>query len=246
MATIGVAFLSALTSVGALFYFIIERGITIEEKIVIQSKNKNAGLIGSIIWVVGIIIGAILFITETSSWKSHVEYVYWGETSEAVREMSLFQFMFTEQANSGTMWYLLIPIAVAVILGFVVYFAMHKIELTVTDKRVYGIASFGKRVELPLDSISAVGTGLFNSITIATSSGKIAFVGVQNRNEVHKALSGLLIGRQNKSAAAPTTTIKQEIPQSNAEELKKYKELLDMGVISQEEFEAKKKQLLGL
>ena len=33
---------------------------------------------------------------------------------------------------------------------------------------------------------------------------------------------------------------------SNADELKKYKELLDAGVISQEEFDAKKKQLLGL
>ena len=33
---------------------------------------------------------------------------------------------------------------------------------------------------------------------------------------------------------------------SSADELKKFKELLDMGVISQEEFEAKKKQLLGL
>ena len=33
---------------------------------------------------------------------------------------------------------------------------------------------------------------------------------------------------------------------SYADELKKYKELLDLGVISQEEFDAKKKQLLGL
>lgn len=33
---------------------------------------------------------------------------------------------------------------------------------------------------------------------------------------------------------------------SPAEELKKFKELLDIGVISQEEFDAKKKQLLGL
>lgn len=33
---------------------------------------------------------------------------------------------------------------------------------------------------------------------------------------------------------------------SNAEELAKYKELLDSGVISQEEFDAKKKQILGL
>ena len=33
---------------------------------------------------------------------------------------------------------------------------------------------------------------------------------------------------------------------SSADELKKYKELLDQGVITEEEFEAKKKQLLGL
>ena len=33
---------------------------------------------------------------------------------------------------------------------------------------------------------------------------------------------------------------------SSADEIKKYKELLDMGVITQEEFDAKKKQLLGL
>lgn len=33
---------------------------------------------------------------------------------------------------------------------------------------------------------------------------------------------------------------------SSADELKKFKELLDSGIISQEEFEAKKKQLLGL
>ncbi|MBO5122330.1 MAG: SHOCT domain-containing protein [Oscillospiraceae bacterium] len=33
---------------------------------------------------------------------------------------------------------------------------------------------------------------------------------------------------------------------SSADELKKYKELLDSGVITQEEFDAKKKQLMGL
>lgn len=42
------------------------------------------------------------------------------------------------------------------------------------------------------------------------------------------------------------TVIAQEVPQSNADELKKYKDLLDSGIITEEEFEAKKKQLLGL
>ena len=33
---------------------------------------------------------------------------------------------------------------------------------------------------------------------------------------------------------------------SAADEIKKFKELFDMGIITQEEFDAKKKQLLGL
>lgn len=43
---------------------------------------------------------------------------------------------------------------------------------------------------------------------------------------------------------APAATIIQAT--SDADELKKYKDLLDIGVITQEEFDAKKKQLLGL
>ena len=42
------------------------------------------------------------------------------------------------------------------------------------------------------------------------------------------------------------TTPKEVLRQSNADELKKYKELLDMDAITQEEFDTKKKQLLGL
>ena len=41
-------------------------------------------------------------------------------------------------------------------------------------------------------------------------------------------------------SGVPASTI------SAADELKKFKELLDSGVITQEEFDAKKKQLLGL
>ena len=44
---------------------------------------------------------------------------------------------------------------------------------------------------------------------------------------------------------APATTIIQNTF-SVADEIKKFKELLDSGIITQEEFDAKKKQLLGL
>ena len=46
--------------------------------------------------------------------------------------------------------------------------------------------------------------------------------------------------QEQKNASAGSAAV------SAADELKKFKELLDMGVITQEEFDAKKKQLLGL
>ena len=48
-----------------------------------------------------------------------------------------------------------------------------------------------------------------------------------------------------KATKSQATTIIQQAA-SPAEELKKMKELLDMGIITQAEFDAKKKQLLGL
>ena len=46
-----------------------------------------------------------------------------------------------------------------------------------------------------------------------------------------------VLGNKKPAAAAGTSAV---------EEIKKYKELLDAGVITQEEFSAKKKQLMGI
>ena len=125
--------------------------------------------------------------------------------------------------------------------------AYSSVELIVTDKRVHGKTSFGKRVDLPLDSISAVSTAVMKTIAVTTSSGAIKFALIANRDEVHNAISALLIDRQDKkNATASVTNITNEILQSDADELKKFKELLDCGIITQEEFDAKKKKLLGL
>lgn len=54
------------------------------------------------------------------------------------------------------------------------------------------------------------------------------------------------ISEKSKISKITETVIKQEIQQSDADELKKFKDLLDSGVITQEEFDEKKKQLLSL
>ena len=95
-------------------------------------------------------------------------------------------------------------------------------------------------------SISAVSTAMFNSIAVATSSGSIKFSCIENYEDVHKEISKLLIDRQN--AGKSTIIVEKETVADKdiAAELKKYNELLKEGIITQDEFDAKKKQLLEL
>ena len=132
-------------------------------------------------------------------------------------------------------------------MGGVIFFyhLFNKCDITVTDKRVYGKAAFGRRVDLPFDKISSVDTCAFDGIGVATSSGRIKFLLCKNRDNVFNTISKLLLERQ-VNQKPKEAFIRQEMPQSSADELKKYKDLLDNGVITQEEFDAKKKQLLGL
>lgn len=137
-------------------------------------------------------------------------------------------------------------VVLSAIISLIIYLCISKIDLTITDKRAYGCALFGKRVDLPLDSISAVGLGMFKSIAITTASGAIKFAFIKNRDEMYNAISKLLLDRQTATKNIIVQETNNNNNASNADELKKFKDLLDSGVITQEEFDAKKKQLLGL
>ena len=71
----------------------------------------------------------------------------------------------------------------------------------------------------------------------------IQFSGKQ-RNEEAEIIVAYIKSRIEEIKNAPAGGVVQQL--SPADELKKHKELLDMGVITQEEFDLKKKQLLGL
>ena len=204
-----------------------------EEKILIQGKPINILPI-----VIGIIAVAVLVFLFVAMPMIQTAYSFYGAQLPSV--------MFSSASEVGIS--LVVVLAVCG-LAALVYFWLGKIQITVSDKRVFGTAAFGKRVDLPLDSISAVGTGALKGIAVSTASGNISFLMIQNSDEIHRCVSSLLVQRQNKPAAPVVIqppVVQQAAPQSNADELKKYKELLDMGAITQEEFDAKKKQLLGL
>lgn len=126
--------------------------------------------------------------------------------------------------------------------SFLLYWFMCHCTLTITNRRAIGKASFGKSVDLPINQISAIGLGWFGRLSIATSSGRLHFWLVDNRQEVYSELSELIGKVQGEVSPLQGT----QGSNSSADELKKFKDLLDSGVITQEEFDAKKKQLLGL
>ena len=205
-----------------------------EERIIIKSKQVNIKLISLIILLIGFVAFAIV-------WTSETDHGFYADCIARAQETGDWGYVLTSMLP----YFGSITILPFVAIAGLFYAWGSKTALTVTDKRVYGTAAFGKRVDLPLDKISAVGTSMLKGIAVTSASGAIKFLMIANHDEIHATISGLLLERQEKtSASAPV--IKQEVPQSNAAELKQYKELLDSGVITQEEFDAKKKQLLGL
>lgn len=142
-------------------------------------------------------------------------------------------------------WHCLWLVISGIIIVSAVYLWLRHYELTVTNKRIYGTVIFGKRVDIPKDSISAVSmNGFLKGVSVASSSGKIGFLLIKNASDIYDVINNMLMERQNKSDKLEAEV--SFVSQSNADELKKYKELLDAGVITQEEFDAKKKQLLGV
>lgn len=90
-----------------------------------------------------------------------------------------------------------------------------------------------------IKDVKSVSTSGIRGLKILGSGIKYTINLVENRDEIKNAI-------MDKLAALPTQNISVTQTESSADTILKYKELLELGVISQEEFDAKKKQLLGL
>jgi hypothetical protein len=85
---------------------------------------------------------------------------------------------------------------------------------------------------------------LFSKIIISSPSGSTNFILIENYEEIGKVLYTLVNKRQEDTIAKSDVGTKKDT--NNLDDLVKLKELLDNGIISQEEFEAKKKEILGI
>lgn len=224
-----------------------------EEKEIIIGDNifkKTVGKVLKITFIVTVVLAIISFISCNirdnyfeERMKIFKEQLKVGWSSEEYKQS---EEKYKKLDNKCDFWwdtyqntmYCAIGTGAITIVLLIFKFYASKMKIVVTNKRVYGVARFGKRVDLPIDLISAVGSCMFKGIIVSSSSGKIRFLLINNRDEIHKTISNLLITRQDKKQVVNNT--------STTDELMKYKELLDSGVITQEEFDAKKKQLLNL
>ena len=131
--------------------------------------------------------------------------------------------------------------------GDIIYFFKNYVKVTWTPASL--ASQFAYLVFLSHENSANYISG--SNINNMADTNKIPFCSgmfsYKRANEYTKSLYMDINAAMNKFQSAPqeTSTVIQA-PLSSADELKKYKELLDAGIITQAEFDEKKKQLLGL
>lgn len=241
-----------------------------EEKILIKSERYNVKKLFKVMCIIGVILTVIFSLIIISNsidyydWQvnnhEHDKYCYKSEylddyyddyytsgliedkmdcvTAEYEDAVSYAFINFFIYGWVSILCLIVVPLA---LVGLLIRLCLCSYELTVSDKRVFGRVLFFKRVSLPVDLISATSRFFLKGVAVSTASGIIRFVFIKNADKINTEINNLLIYRQQEKNKAITVPIENEI-----DKLKKYKDLLDSGVITQEEFDDKKKQLLGL
>lgn len=256
------------------YTFVCAGGKIMEENVIIKSKHYNIKKVFKIVAIIclaflvcDLIFEISYYCDRYSVYENHehssycyetkyiydYEYDYYSGTFEKVIEDSyeVIDCIYRFSPDFEWLRFFVIgfsPLIVWMFLSLLITFWLSSYEMIVTDKRIYGKVAWGKRVDLPLDSISATAIlRIFKGISVSSASGKIRFLLIKNVDEIYNEINKLLIERQKKESPVGATITMDAISSNNSpEDLIGFKELLDKGIITQEEFEAKKKQILGL
>ncbi len=222
-----------------------------DEKVLIRSEvdKKRMSIMYGIVsafFAAGAILFLLLFILEDDyTYYYSFDYGY-GYSSSGSINSTRSAFDAAIQGEEGYLVMLIISgfFILLGIIGFVFAFAHTRCKLEITENNVKGKSLFGKQVVLPMYMVSAYSTRKFlSTIAVATSSGLTKFALIKNYEEIGAVLSQKINERQEQTTTTKTNT---QAKSNSLDDLAKIKELLDMGVITQEEFDAKKKEILGL
>lgn len=159
----------------------------------------------------------------------------------------LVSYLVFEMDGTILVFYVLFAAALALT---IVYLAKRGGSVTVGEDGVT-CGKKGREVHLLYRDVISVKTGGLGSLTIVAPVGKHTVSFLKNGPALRNAIMERKLALEKEARDAQAAQAQaQPAPTApagdSAEELKKYKDLLDSGVITQEEFDAKKKQLLGL
>lgn len=182
-----------------------------EEKVVCSSNNKNSKT-KLIIAVCFLAIAAVLFFVNYPKYSAALDDIdlYWrvyeyneedflmGKESavDPIRynyeHREFYNSLHARKSEAQSFLYVAFGCAVIAVISLYKWLHHGRTTITVTDKRIFGKAAFGKEVDLPLTNIVMLHKKGKKNMTISTSAGKVRFVGIKNRNEVYSAIQPLL------------------------------------------------------
>lgn len=224
------------------------------ENIVIKGTPKK-NKIALILLIAGISLVLISLIVASWAYKEVDLHMYFGFAGSRwfpgwiKYDDNFIAFFFGEFFNFSCFYgYLLIVGIVAAVVGIIMKTSTEKCEITVTDSRIFGKLAHGKEVNIPLNQVTGLHSCSFDGVSVASIGNVSDFHCIENHEEVMKAISYLLANPQGTGASTPQRGEASAVSSSTneAEQLKRFKDLLDSGIITQEEFGTKKKEILGL
>ena len=129
----------------------------------------------------------------------------------------------------------------------ITYFSEAGKSLTIKENKVICKFSEGGEKEYLLDNIQTVETTILNGVKFSGKNIEFSISFLENPEELKAPIAAHIAARPKvqKSRSMPTIKTTPNASPKTTEEIKEYKILLDMGAITQEEYDNKKKQLLS-
>ena len=215
-----------------------------EKRLVVGVRDIISQIIPVVVGAVVFVLGVILYLTNYANTRYYyvpamnITTIYGTSHVDGRTTTRHFinQMLFEGHPLVG---FLIDAGIILIILGIIFFILCSRQKLVVTEEGVSG-ATLTRRINIPFSSVKTVSLGGLKGITFGTSSGKTGFVCIKNNEDIQHIVSAKITDSDKGSAQK---TINE---QPMAPDLMKLKEYLDAGIITAEEFEVKKKQILGL
>ena len=229
-----------------------------------RKKNKVLPLVSLVVAIVSNILMSVssIWFNSDGNWYSYTttSYSYWGTPYYDYH--SGYNYYPYEMPTT----YLAVLAWIVAVVVLIVYIVQANHRLSVSPEAVRGVNGFGKVTVMPVNQIVSVSSQASNSSVVIVCSGiKRTYCMISNNMHIVQTIRSFM---PNSFVPVQSVPVQPYAPQTQyvmpvrqyitpvqpvtvnstgaADEIKKLKELLDMGAVTQEEFEIKKKQILGL